>query len=211
MYSTVVIALLTLTDLAGVLANAFLGGLAARRSKLDLVGFVSVAVACGLGGGMIRDMLLASGPAAVLLNPAYLVVACAGAVVAYAVPIWGKWTMRLIAVLDAVAVGCWSAVGVQKALAHDINPVPAILLGVITAVGGGMVRDLLLHRRPAVLGGNTLYATGAIAASIVALLITLTGHHVVATGLAILVGAGIVLAARRYRWILPTVGDGHDG
>lgn len=207
MYSTFVVTLLTLADLAGVLANAFLGGLAARRARLDLVGFVTVAVVCGLGGGMLRDMLLGQGPAVVLTNPAYLVIACAGAVLAYAVSIWGRWTMRLIAVLDAISVGCWSAVGVQKGLAAELTWVPAILLGMVTAVGGGMVRDLLLMKRPAVLGGNTLYATGAFASCLVTLGISLTGHPVLATVASIGVGGGIVLAARRYRWILPTVGD----
>ncbi|MGL5406783.1 MAG: trimeric intracellular cation channel family protein [Propionibacteriaceae bacterium] len=196
-------AVVTATDLAGVLGNALLGGMAARRARLDVVGFIIVAIVSGLGGGMIRDALLGSGPAAVLLNPWYLPVAVGGVLVAYIFPVRGRWPLRLLAVIDAVALGCWSAVGVQKGIAVGLPWVPVLLLGVITAVGGGMVRDLLLQRRPAVLGGNTLYASAAFLASVVALCLTVLGHHVIAMGASILVGAVVTLAARRYRWMLP--------
>lgn len=196
---------ITATDLLGVLTNAFLGGMAARTARLDIVGFVVVAMASGLGGGMMRDMLLSRGPALVLTDPLYLTVAVSGAVVAYLVPFRGKWTLRLFILLDALSVGCWSAVGVQKGLAAGLHWAPSILLGLVTAVGGGMVRDLLLGRRPAVLGGNTLYATGSFVATIFAVMFTMLGFPIVAGVLAILAGSSIVVAARRYRWILPVV------
>lgn len=205
--ATTVVVLLTLVDLLGVLANAFLGGMAARRARLDLSGFIVVAIVSGLGGGMIRDALLGMGPAAVLRNPWYLTVAVGGVLVAFVVPFRGKWAVRLLVALDAIAVGCWSAIGVQKGLAADLNWMPAILLGITTAVGGGMVRDLLLMRRPAVLGGNTLYATGSFAASVTALVLTVLGMPLIGTAVAIVVSAFIVLGARRYRWTLPTRGD----
>ncbi len=196
---------ITAVDLLGVLTNAFLGGMAARSARLDIVGFVVLAMASGLGGGMMRDMLLSRGPALVLTDPLYLGVAVSGAVVAYLVPFRGKWTLRLFVLLDALSVGCWSAVGVQKGLAAGLHWAPSILLGLVTAVGGGMVRDLLLGRRPAVLGGNTLYASGSFVAAIVAVVLTIFGFPILAGVLAILAGSSVVIAARRYRWILPVV------
>lgn len=203
--ATVALGFITAVDLLGVLTNAFLGGMAARTARLDIVGFVVVAMASGLGGGMMRDMLLSRGPALVLTDPLYLSVAVSGAVIAYLVPFRGKWTLRLFVLLDALSVGCWSAVGVQKGLAAGLHWAPSILLGLLTAVGGGMVRDLLLGRRPAVLGGNTLYATGSFVATIFAVVLTMLGFPILAGVLAILAGSSIVVAARRYRWILPVV------
>lgn len=192
-------------DLLGVFANAFLGGVAARKARLDLVGFAVLALASGLGGGMIRDMLLSTGPALVLTDPLYLSVALAGALMAYGLVLRNRWAMRLFVVLDALAVGCWAAVGVQKGLNAGLHWLPALLLGLITSVGGGMVRDLLLRKRPGVLGGNTLYATGALVAAVVCLAITLAGEPIVASVAAIVVGGLVVLAARRFQWVLPVV------
>lgn len=206
---SIALTFITIVDLMAVLTNAFLGGMAARSARLDIVGFVVLAMASGLGGGMMRDMLLSRGPALVLTNPLYLEVAVSGAVVAYLVPFRGKWTLRLLVLFDALGVGCWAAVGVQKGLAAGIHWAPSILLGLLTAVGGGMVRDLLLGRRPAVLGGNTLYASGAFVGSVVAVVFTLLGFPVLAGVLSILSGSAVVIAARRYRWILP-VARGDD-
>jgi uncharacterized membrane protein YeiH len=191
-------------DLAGVLGNAVLGGIAARSARLDLVGFVVLATLSGLGGGIIRDTLLQHGPPLALTNPAYLVLAVAGAAVAFLVPFTGRWSRRALTLIDALAVGCWAAVGAQKALAAGLGWLPAILLGVITAVGGGMVRDLFLLRVPAIFGGNTLYATSALVASAEMVVLTRLGLPAVGSAVAILSGAALSLLAKRYGWVLPT-------
>lgn len=195
--------IIRVVDLAGVLANAMLGGLAARAARLDLFGFVVLAIASGLGGGIIRDVLLGSGPVVALTNPYYLWVATAGAVIVAVVPFRSKSSSVVLAVMDSLAVGCWAAVGTQRGLAAGLNWLPAILLGVVTAVGGGMVRDLLLVRRPAVLGGNTLYATSALVATVVVVAFSALGLPIVGTLLALLVGSTMSLLARHYEWRLP--------
>jgi uncharacterized membrane protein YeiH len=108
-------------DLAGVLANAILGGIAARAARLDIVGFAILAVLSGLGGGMIRDILLQRGTPVALTDPYYLAVAIVGAVIAFFIPFRGALSKRLLLVLDALAVGCWAAAGAQKAIAAGLG------------------------------------------------------------------------------------------
>ena len=92
---------LRVVDLAGVLGNAILGGIAARSAKLDMVGFTVLAILSGLGGGMIRDTLLQRGTPVALTDPYYLILAVAGAALAFMVPVKGRWPHRGLALIDA--------------------------------------------------------------------------------------------------------------
>lgn len=191
-------------DLAGVLANAILGGIAARFARLDLVGFVILAILSGLGGGLIRDTLLQRGTPVALADPVYLGVAIVGAIIAFFIPFSGKLSNRILVLIDALAVGCWAAVGVQKGLVYGLGWLPAIILGMVTAIGGGMVRDVLLMKIPTVFGGNTLYATSALVASVEMAILSSLGFPTVGSIVAILSGAALSLLARRFGWTLPT-------
>lgn len=190
-------------DLVGVGVNGLLGGEIARRERLDPVGFAVLAILSGLGGGMIRDTLLQGGPPVALTDTWYLIVAIGAAAVAYVFPFEGKVWNRIYPSLDGLALGTWAAVGTQKTLSLGLGWLPALMLGTITAVGGGMVRDVVLARRPAFLGGNTLYATCAIIASGVA--IALNGLVTAEVGVlaATAVGAPMVLIAKARGWTLP--------
>lgn len=190
-------------DLAGVLGNAILGGVAARTARLDIVGFVVLAVMSGLGGGMIRDTLLQHGTPLALTDPTYLLFAVIGGVIAFFVAFNGRWSRRALLLVDVLAVGCWSAVGAQKALDGGLVWMPAIMLGIITAVGGGMVRDIMLLKVPTIFGGNTLYATSAVLASTEMVVFSKLGLVAVGTAVAILSAAALSLLARRYGWVLP--------
>lgn len=194
-------------DLLGVLTNGILGGTLARSRRFDPVGFVVLGIASGLGGGMIRDVLLQAGPAVALTNSAYLVTALVGALVAFLLPIEGRWLTRFLIVADALSLGCWAATGTGKALAHDITWLPAILLGCVTAVGGGVVRDVLVRRVPVVFGGNTLYATPALVGSIVMAVLATQGHPQWGMGAAIVTVTAFCLVARRRGWALPVSSD----
>jgi uncharacterized membrane protein YeiH len=196
--------IIRVVDLAGVLANAILGGIAARSARLDIVGFLILAIMSGLGGGMIRDTLLQHGTPVALTDPAYLICAFAGGAVAFFIPLTGTLSRRSLVLLDALAVGCWAAAGAQKTLDAGLWWLPAVMLGVITAVGGGMVRDIMLLKVPTIFGGNTLYATSALVASIEMVVLSLLGYQAIGSAAAILSGALLSLLARRYGWILPT-------
>jgi uncharacterized membrane protein YeiH len=190
-------------DLTGVFANALLGGVIARTERLDPVGFATLAVLSGLGGGLLRDVLLQHGPPVALTDYAYLLTALAGAAVSFAirvdVPAWD----RLWPVIDALALGTWAAAGAQKTLSVGLGWLPAILLGTVTAVGGGAVRDIVLRRVPGVLGGNTLYATCAVVGSGLLVGLSELGHPSAAIVASVVVGAGLCLLARWRGWILP--------
>lgn len=157
--------LLRVLDLTGVFANALLGGAVARRHGFDPVGFAALAIVSGLGGGLIRDTLLQHGTPVSLTNYAYLTTALIGAAVAFAVRFEGRLWDRLFPFVDALALGCWAAAGAQKTLSFGLGWLPAILLGTVTAVGGGAVRDIAVGSVPTIFGGNTLYATCAVITS----------------------------------------------
>jgi uncharacterized membrane protein YeiH len=194
---------LRVLDLTGVFTNAVLGGVIARSARLDPVGFGALAMVSGLGGGVIRDVLLQHGTPIALTDYTYVVTALAGAAVAFLVAIEGRAWDRVWPVVDAFALGCWAAAGAQKTLAVGLGWLPALLLGTITAVGGGFVRDIVLRRIPGILGGNTLYATCATAASGVMVGLYFAGYPTIGSVVATLFGAGLCLLARWQNWVLP--------
>jgi uncharacterized membrane protein YeiH len=190
-------------DLTGVFANAVLGGLIARREGLDPIGFATLAVLSGLGGGLLRDVLLQHGTPVALTDYAYLLTAFAGAAVSYLARVEGVAWDRVWPLVDAVALGCWASAGASKTLAVGLGWLPAVLLGAVTAVGGGAIRDIVLRRVPGVLGGNTLYATAALGGAGALVLVQRAGHPTAASVCGLLVGAGLCLIARWRGWILP--------
>lgn len=190
-------------DLTGVFVNAVLGGVIARGEKLDPIGLVALAVLSGLGGGLIRDTLLQHGTPTALTDYAYLVTALAGAQLAFLFRLESRWWRPTYQILDALAVGCWAAAGAQKTLAVGLGWLPAMLLGTITAVGGGAVRDIVLRRVPGIFGGNTLYATCALAASGVLVVAHYQNQPTIGMPIAALTGTGLCLVARWRHWILP--------
>jgi uncharacterized membrane protein YeiH len=194
-------------DLTGVLANAVLGGVIARSARLDPIGFAILAILSGLGGGLIRDTLLQHGPPIALTDSSYVITALVGAAIAFLTRVEGRLWNRLWPVVDALALGAWAAAGAQKTLAVGLDWLPALLLGTITAVGGGFVRDIVLRRVPGILGGNTLYATCALVASGVMTGFWYLDLVTVGTAVATLVGAGLCLLARWQNWMLPTGDD----
>ncbi|WP_049976539.1 trimeric intracellular cation channel family protein [Curtobacterium sp. B8] len=141
-------------DLAGVFASALLGGSIARTMDFDLFGFLVVGFVSGLGGGILRDTLLQNGPPVALVDPLYVPVAIAGALVAFFVSFSEVTWDRLFTILDAAVIGIWSVVGVQRTFDAGLGWPAAIIMGTITAVGGGAMRDLLLRRVPAVFGAT---------------------------------------------------------
>lgn len=196
-------AVFDVVDLLGVITNGILGGVVARHLKMDLVGFTILAIISGLGGGMLRDTLLQQGFPVALTNPAYLTTALAGAFIAYLLPLQQRWTQRGLFFADTLSVGCWAATGTTKGLAAGLGWMPSILLGVVTAVGGGMIRDIAVGRVPAIFGGNTLYATSALIASGEMLILAQLGLPNAGMGGAIVISAIVSLSARKFGWRLP--------
>jgi Glycine transporter len=108
-------------DLTGVLANAVLGGAIARSARLDVVGFATLAILSGLGGGVIRDTLLQHGTPVALTDYWYLLIALAGATLVFLVKVEGRVWDRVWPLIDALALGCWAAAGAQKTLTFGLG------------------------------------------------------------------------------------------
>lgn len=196
----------TILDLLGVFANGILGGAIARSENMDLIGFISLGLVSGLGGGIIRDVLLEKGTPVALVNPAYIPTALAGALLAFLMTLEHRAWDRIYMILDSAALTVWAIAGAQKASAAGLAWLSAILLGTITAVGGGVSRDLMLQRRPAVFGRSPLYATVAILVAAIQVLSTYAfGAHLAVGTVAAMIGGFLLrmIAAKR-GWGLPT-------
>src|SRR5699024_6393756 len=122
---------------SGVFFNAILGGVVAREHRLDPIGFAVLAVLSGLGGGIIRDTLLQAGPPVALVDNSYVLTALVGAAIAFAIRLEGRVWDRAFPPIDALARGVWAVVGAQKTLGVGLGPIATIILGLVTAVGGG--------------------------------------------------------------------------
>src|SRR3954470_15732924 len=152
--------LILVLNLAGTFIFGLSGGLAAVRAKLDLFGVVVLAGVVGLAGGITRDLLIGT-PPATFRDWRYLAAAgAAGLVCFFARPALER-IQRSVLIFDAVGLGLFCVTGATKALDFRVGPVPAILLGAITGIGGGMLRDVLLREVPTVLR-HDLYAIPAL-------------------------------------------------
>lgn len=149
-------------DLIGVVLNGAIGATIARHRGFDAVGFAVLAIVSSLGGGLLRDTILQVGVPAAFADPTYLWAALGGGLIAYVLHLTGRAWDIVYPNADAIVLGVWSVTGSMKALQHDLPWPSAILLGVLTAVGGGMIRDIITGEVPAIFGGNTLYATAAL-------------------------------------------------
>ncbi len=180
-------------DLAGIFAFGLNGALTATRVvRLDIVGVVTLGMFTALGGGVIRDILLGALPPATFSDWRYLTVAAGGSLVAF---LFGRSLDRLatlILVLDAAGLSLFAVSGALKGLDFGIGFGQAVILGTITAVGGGTVRDVLIGEIPSVLTSG-LYAIPALVGAFV----VVTADRIGAAGLpAALVAAGACFAIR---------------
>ena len=179
-------------DLVGIFVFAISGGLVAVRKDLDLFGVLVLAGTTGLGGGFLRDVLIGATPPAALADWRYLLVpVAAGAVTFLYHPALARME-RTVNVFDAFGLALFCVAGAIKALDYGLGPVPAALLGMVTGIGGGMLRDLLTGRVPVVFRSE-LYATPALAGSAIAVLGVRQDLPTVAVAVA---GAGVCLVWR---------------
>ncbi len=153
--------LLVVLDLVGIVVFAISGALTGVEKRLDLFGVIFLASATAIGGGFIRDALLGAFPVAALDDWRYLVApTITGLVVFYIHPAIAKLS-RILLIVDAAGLGLFAVAGTHKALDHGLGPVAACAIGTITAVGGGMIRDVLVREIPTVLH-KEIYATAAL-------------------------------------------------
>ena len=148
-------------ELTAVVIGALSGALHAVNRKADVVGTFSLAMSTGVGGGILRDILIGVSPPVALSHPLYLPVVAVAALLAM---LFAGWLARLKSVLapvDALLLGLWALIGIEQANAHHLPVTSAVFVGTVTAVGGGALRDLLTNETPMVFLPGELYATAA--------------------------------------------------
>jgi uncharacterized membrane protein YeiH len=147
-------------DLVGIFVFGITGALVGVRKKLDVFGIQVLALVTGLGGGFIRDVLIGATPPAALEDWRYLVVpVAAGLLTFFLHPGIGRLE-RLVNVFDAAGLALFCVIGALKAIDYGLSPLSAALLGTISGIGGGVIRDILSGRVPVVLRSE-IYATPA--------------------------------------------------
>lgn len=194
---------LRIMDLLGVFVMGVAAGALASRLNFDAVGFAIIGIAAGLGGGIVRDLILDYGTPAAFAGPAYLACALGGAAFSFLISTEGPWWRRLVTGLDIAAMGLWAATGTAKSLGYGLDVLPAILLGITSAVGGGVIRDVLVGRIPAIFGGGPLYATGALVTAVLTWLVVALGMPSPLVLVAVAVGSLLAGLAAWRRWTLP--------
>ena len=146
-------------DLLCVGIGALQGALfAVFYKRFDLVGVIAVALITGLGGGVLRDVLLGAGRPSGMQNN-YIGTAIIGALLALLIGRWYRRAVGFVVLFDSIAMSLFGIAGTYKALLYETSSLVAILLGIIAAVGGGVLRDVVCRVTPQIFSGGPLYAT----------------------------------------------------
>lgn len=200
-------------ELVGTVAFSCSGAMVAIRKKLDFLGIIVLGVITAVGGGMFRDILIGKNPPELFRNPVYVVVAVIAAILMFFIVrsrtlaqnfIQTKVYDRLMNLLDAIGLGAFTVVGVNTALhsAYNHYVFLTIFLGVITGVGGGLLRDIMVCEIPSILKEH-IYAC----ASLVGALLYAYSMYLKIPNIGIIVSALVVILirvlARHYDWNLP--------
>lgn len=194
--------LLFTLDMIGIMAFAASGALVAGRKDMDLFGGLVLAFVTGIGGGTMRDMILDL-PVFWLKGPAYLAACLAGFLLVYIAQTRFHSTPKAtINFFDAIGLGIFTIIGADKALIAGYGDGVALMMGMLTGCGGGILRDILANEIPLVLSRKRLYATASLAGALVFLLLTRFYNEA-----AVLAGVVMVLFIRLgalfFDWRLP--------
>jgi uncharacterized membrane protein YeiH len=193
-------------DLLAVGIGSLQGALFAagfRDRRLDLLGVAIIGIATGFGGGILRDLLLARIPLALESNW-YLPVATVAALLGMLLERVFHRLGVLLNVLDALTIGLFAAIGTTAALANGLPETPAVFVGVIAAVGGSILRDLLLNVPIALMHVGSLYAVAALAGAVVLVVLRAIGSPIlVAAIVCVVITFAVRLLAVLLHWSLP--------
>jgi len=193
----------------GVVAGAVSGVLEARRKNMDIVGATTVALITALGGGTLRDILLGRGPVFWIREPGYPLVGFVIAVLTFYSTRFRKLTASSILIPDALALGAFTVMGAARALEQGTAVFIAALMGMITGVFGGVLRDVTCNEIPSIFVKDThLYATCSFVGAWLYIGLERVGSPLwVATAASILFTFTFRMAAVRYGWRLPEPGS----
>ena len=193
----------TIIDLGGTFAFAISGAIASKEKNLDVFGILVVAFTVACGGGIMRDICIGAIPPAGLSDWRYLLVSMIAAVIAMGIHPLMKLLNRPVILFDALGLSLFAVSGAEKALGFGHNNEVAVLLGMLTAVGGGVIRDIFLNRIP-VIFEKEIYASAALLGAVV-----VVGGHSLGFSNDLIIPTGFIvclvirLLALKYHWKLP--------
>ncbi|KIP98776.1 MULTISPECIES: trimeric intracellular cation channel family protein [Pseudomonas] len=193
-----------LADLFGVAVFAITGALMAGRKSMDLFGVLVIAIITALGGGTLRDVILDNHPVSWIRNDTYILVASLAAVCTV---IWVRLTRPIhekgLLIADAFGLAVFTVIGTEVALQYAMPSSTAVIMGVMTGVAGGVMRDVICNEIPLIFK-KEIYATACLAGAVTFVLLRmLETPHWLDTGIAMLVVLAIRLAAIRWHFSLP--------
>lgn len=192
-----------------VVVSSASGVLSARQNKLDYIGALWLALLVGLGGGLLRDMILQVGDVYILKQPLAIPVSIIAATIVFVFPMIVEKSDRPLEVLDIFSVGLYAVMGADKAMAYGFEPAVCVMMGFFTAVGGGMLRDICLAKTPYIFKRGNFYAIAAIAGSATYILLVqgLGMHNMIALVVSTAVTMALRWVSMRYNILSPTEVD----
>ncbi|HXV67027.1 MAG TPA: trimeric intracellular cation channel family protein [Nitrosopumilaceae archaeon] len=193
-------------DLFGTMAFAVTGAFKAIEHKSDIVGIIILAVITGVAGGTIRDIVLGKSPPNSIVDPAYLIITVATGIVLFFLYSRLKKHWNVFLKFDAIGLGVFTVIGATFAYnIFGLNFLVMVLAGMLTAVGGGILRDVFVNEVPIVFV-KELYASASFAGAVSFYLILAAGGELyLATIVGIILTTGLRLVAMKYNWNLPKV------
>jgi uncharacterized membrane protein YeiH len=194
-----------IVDFLGVFVGALGGALVTIRDtryRYDIIGVIGLGFASALGGGIIRDIFLQKGPPLAFIDIRYIVTAIAGATIALMFEnSFGRGVERSLVWVDAAALGLFAVAGTTRGLDAGLTQLPALLLGIVTAVGGGSMRDVLSGRTPRIFERGQLYAIAALFGSVMFLFaLALHCNRTWASVIGTLSCGGLRMLSLRFNW-----------
>lgn len=199
----------TFLDLLGTFVFALSGAVAGRQKQLDIFGIFSIAFSVACGGGIIRDLCIGAIPPVGLTNWLYLLMVLAATILTIGFNRVVNFLKEPVLLFDALGLSVFAVTGARKAIAFGFNYEGAVLLGIVTAVGGGVVRDILLNRIPVILT-REIYASAAMIGAV----IVVGGDYLhypkeIVAMVAIICCFGLRFLGLHFHWNLPSFG-GND-
>lgn len=210
-YTKELLLLLSRLDLLGTLVFAISGAMAAANKKLDLFGAAFIAFATALGGGTVRDILLGSTPVSWMQNINYILLIGFGVILAFLFFRHIQKLRKTLFLFDTIGIAVFTILGIEKALLVEVNVVIAALMGMVSAVVGGVIRDILINEIPLIFR-KEVYATACLLGGVLFIVLQKLGigFHISATATILLIIALRIIAIK-YKIGLPNIDTFKDG
>ncbi len=193
-----------LFEVAAIFCGALSGGLAGVRKNFDIFGVLLLAWATGLGGGLLRDVLIGDIPPVGIADWRFVTAALSAGLIIFFFHPGLQRMRRAVVVLDAGALAIFVVIGATKGIQFGVGPFAAVFVGMLTGIGGGLIRDLLVDEVPIVLRERELYAIPATVGATAAVVLGATGTLNQITGIVLVVMIfGLRLVSLKLRWSAP--------